>query len=325
MRAQPATPHPDQVISRLADRQHGVVSRRQVLALGVSLDAIRHRVRTGHLIPIHRGIYAVGHRRLRIEGVWLAAVLACGPGAVLSHRDAAALWDLRPTSRAATDITVPTVNGRAKRPGITIHRSRTLSLIDAVGTRDRIPVTDPSRTLLDLADVVSPQALERAFRQAEIKRLYDRRTLEAHLQANPGRHGARAFAQALARRTTGPTTRSTLEAAFLRLCKTNAIPPPDTNVWLDPYEVDFLWPEHRVIAELDSTTDHHTLTAFHVDRAKDAHLTAAGYRVLRFTDRHISEEPRIVVATLVRTLTPPRPRRRGPRPRRTAPLPPPLP
>ena len=286
---------------RLADRQHGVVSRRQLRAAGVTVDEIERRMRSGHLISLHRGVYAVGHQRLRTEGVWLAAVLACGPGAALSHRDAGALWDIRRSSRVLTDVTVPTRNGRGRRPGITTHRPRTLSLGDAVRTHRGIPVTNPSRTLLDLADVVSPQALEKAFAQAEILRLYDRGELERQLASNPGRRGARAFTTALRSRTSGPRTRSDLEREFLQLCADHHIPRPQANVWIDPYEVDFLWPAHRLVVEIDSTTFHDTLTAFHDDRAKDAHLVTAGYTVLRFTDRQLETERDRIVRQL-RTL-----------------------
>ena len=277
-------------MARLAHRQHGVVGRRQLLAAGIGVDLIERRMRSGHLVPLHRGVYAVGHKRLRIEGIWVAAVLACGPGAVLSHRDAAALWNLRRTSRVTTDVTVPTRNGRRQRPGITVHRSSTLSLTDSVLTRHGISVTTPARTLLDLADVVSPQAVEKAFAQAEILRLYDHRALERELTANPGRHGARAFRRSLHRRAPRPMTRSDLEIAFLDLCKDHDVPFPQTNVWLDPYEADCLWPEHRLIVELDFSGYHGTLTAFHDDRAKSNALIAAGYTVLRFTERHIVDE-----------------------------------
>jgi hypothetical protein len=298
MRAQPATPHPDRLISALAERQHGVVGRDQLIAAGLTVDAIRHRVRSRHLVPLHRGVYAVGHRRLRIEGIWMAAVLACGPGAVLSHRDAAALWDIRPNGRSDTDVTVPTTAGRSKRKGITVHRTRTLSITDSVLTRRAIPVTSPARTLIDLADVVPPNHLERAFKQTEILRLYDHKTLEAELRANPGRRGARAFTHELTRRAPRPTTRSELEDVFLALCRAHGIPCPEVNVWLGSYEADFLWREPRVIVEADSTEYHHTLSAFHDDRAKANALTAAGYRVLRFTDRQIEENPKAVADTI---------------------------
>src|SRR3954468_11410053 len=152
MPAQLGPRHPDRVIARLADRQHGVASRQQLLDAGLTVDAVRERVRSRHLIPIHRGVYAVGHKRLRIEGVWIAAVLACGPGAVLSHRDAAALWDLLPAVRAAVHVTVGRP-GRGKRQGLVLHPSELPT--DHVSTRNGIPVPSPSRTLADLASTAT--------------------------------------------------------------------------------------------------------------------------------------------------------------------------
>ena len=190
--------------------------------------------------------------------------------------------------------------GRVHRPGITVHRSRTLT--DAVTTRRHgIAVTTPARTLLDLADVVSPTALDRAFRQAEILRLYDRGALEAALAETPGRRGARAFAKLLDRRIERARTRSDLEILFLDLCRDAGLPLPRCNVQILGYEVDFLWPAERLIVEADSQRFHLTASAFHIDRARDAHLTASGYRVLRFTYRQVTREPAVVAGLLAAT------------------------
>jgi predicted transcriptional regulator of viral defense system len=155
-----AQPPLDVRLAALAKRQHGVVSLGQLLDLGLSLKGIAERVRTGRLHRIHRGVYAVSPARLRTEGYWLAAVLACGPGAVLSHRSAASLWELRAAAAPAIDVTVPSRSGRKRRRGIRVHRSSRLTA-EEVMTREGIPVTTVARTLLDLADVLPSQALKR--------------------------------------------------------------------------------------------------------------------------------------------------------------------
>src|SRR3954471_9971641 len=160
--AKGSAPHRvDREIARLAMRQHGVVARRQLRALGLSNAAVAHRVAAGRLHRVHHGVYAVGHRLLAPRGWWLAAVLACGPGAVLSDASAAALWGLRPSAPIRPDVSVRTSAGRA-RPGVRIHRRAGLRP-DETTTCDGIPVTTPARTVLDLAARLPPRALERVL------------------------------------------------------------------------------------------------------------------------------------------------------------------
>ena len=184
MRTQSTT---EPAIGRIADAQHGVVARAQLLALGLSADAIGRRVRNGRLRPLHRGVYAVGHLVVRREAHWLAAVLACGDDAVLSHATAAAHWGLRPSAATRVDVTVRGAGGR-KRPGLRVHRYALLP--GEITTHEAIPVTTPARTLLDLAAALPRRALERAVDQTEVLRLFDLTALAATISAHQGRAGA---------------------------------------------------------------------------------------------------------------------------------------
>ena len=162
-----ANGHRDRQIASVAARQHGVALLAQLVAAGVTQRAVARRVKSGHLHRVHRGVYAVGHTRLSKEGRWMAAVLAYGDDATLSHRSAAELWGLLPHRNGAVDITVPGAGGRRRRQGIRLHRS--LLLTPAVTSRrNGIPVTNPARTLADLPRVATPEEVRRAIRQAEV-------------------------------------------------------------------------------------------------------------------------------------------------------------
>ncbi len=182
--------HLDHRLAALAAGQHGRVARRQLLALGIGSAAIGRRVANGRLHPVHRGVYAVGHVVRSPAGDWMAAVLACGPLAVLSHRSAAALWDMRPRSPFVPDVCVPTRAGRGQ-PGIAVHRSGTLDARD-VTTHRGIPVTSPARTLIDLAEVVPRRVLERAKDEAEAELRLDWRTVRDAIARPPAGSGQRA-------------------------------------------------------------------------------------------------------------------------------------
>jgi hypothetical protein len=270
-------------VARLALRQWGVASRAQLLAMGLSRGAVEHWLSVGRLQLLYRGVYAVGHAALRPEGHRLAAVLACGPGAVLSHRTAAAHWGLLKTDQTPIDVTAP--RGRHGAPGIRLHRSRCLDARDT--TRNKgIAITTISRTLLDLAATARPSELERALAQTERLRLYDHRAIQATIARNNGHRGTKILAQATSR--TPKWTRNEWEAAFLTLLREAGLPEPQTNEPFHapdhgPCEPDYHWPEHRVIVELDGFETHGTPSAFRNDRAKDAALTAHGHRVMRFT------------------------------------------
>ena len=247
-------------------------------------------------------MYAVGHRVLGLEARWLAAVLACAEGAVLSHRSAAAAWGLRPTAlHSIVDVTVPTRVGRSRK-GITLHRSRVLPASE-VTTHRGIPITTPARTLLDTAPHLSRRQLERALDEAEHLQLLDPGSLTSVVQRNTGHHGTGRLAKTIAGHEAGSTlTRSELEERFLDLCAASAIERPRVNTRVGRFEVDFLWPEQRLVVEVDGHASHGTRAAFERDRARDADLTAAGYRVVRFTYVHVIREPRRVAALVKRLL-----------------------
>jgi hypothetical protein len=235
-------------------RQYGLVTRGQLGELGLGAHGISERIRTGRLHRIRRGVYAVGHAAVRREAYWLAAVLTCGRDAVLSHRSAAALWEIRFSQAATVEVTVPSQAGRLKRHGVRVHRSRRL-VGDDVTVHRRIPVTTVSRTLLDLADILPTQPLKRAIHEAEYRGLLDLMALAATAERNPGRKGAKVLALAK-----GPPelTRSELEDRFLELCRHHHLPSPAVGARVEGFEVDFLWPNERVVVETDGLAAHGT-------------------------------------------------------------------
>ena len=228
MGAQLHTRGVDGAIAALAGRQHGVASRRQLLELGLGRRAIGHRIERGRLHAVHRGVYAVGHRVLSPRGAWMAAVLAVGDDAVLSHRSAAALWGIRPFTGTRVDVSAD--RHLRSRAGLRFHAVRLAP--DEVTTRDAIPVTTPPRTLLDLAAVVPAHQLERAMNEAERQHLADLLSLDAVLRRHAGANGTRALRRALERVQPGglAVTRSDLEARFLTFLDARTIPRPATNV-----------------------------------------------------------------------------------------------
>jgi predicted transcriptional regulator of viral defense system len=287
------------VIGRLAERQHGVVARRQLLAAGVTREAIAHRMRVGRISCLHRGVYAVGHRLLSPEGRWMAAILAAGPSAVLSHRSAAALWGIRPCRSGNVDITTP--SSRRQRPGITWHVANLP--VDEITSLAAIPVTTVPRTLLDLAAVLDHRGTELAMNEAEVRRYADHLSLPALLQRYPRRRGAAKIRAILAAGGLGTAlTRSELEERFLRFLAQRHMPRPELNVPIALrggfVEVDCVWRRARVIAELDGRAVHGTAAAFERDRARDRALSAAGWRVVRITWRQLSEVPRELAADI---------------------------
>jgi very-short-patch-repair endonuclease len=273
-------------LAALAKRQHGVVTWAQLLDLGLGPHGIAERVRTGRLHRIHRGVYAMSPARLRTEGYWLAAVLACGPGAVLSHRSAASLWEIRPSAAQAIDVTVASRAGRKRRRRLLVHRSIRLTAEEVV-TREGIPVTTVARTLLDLADVLPAQALKRAIDEAEYRGRFDLASLHAVVQANPGRRGAKLLDLA-----TEPAqrTRSDLEDDFLAFCRRHRLPRPNVGATIGGYEVDFVWPDAYLIVETDGLAAHRTRRAFEDDRKRDRRTLRAGYRTVRLTDRAMRDD-----------------------------------
>jgi hypothetical protein len=249
----------DEAIAWLARRQHGRVARRQLLALGLGPDAIKYRLAHCRLHVVHRGVYAVGHDAPTMKANWMAAVLAGGEGAKLSHRDGASLWGIRPCSRSLIEVTTP----RSQRPrrGIQFHRSSLPS--DEVTTKDGIPVTTVPRTLFDLATVLRPRQLERALGEAEAMRLWDELSLLDLLRRYPRRAGSRAIRAVLEARNAGAKVfRSDLEVAFLEFLDRFGFPEPELNAEVEGFEVDAVWREQRVVG-----------------RARQPHLSHDGRRL----------------------------------------------
>jgi very-short-patch-repair endonuclease len=285
-------------MAELASRQHGVASTGQLKALGLTWDDIAYRARTGRLHPIHRGVYAVGHRHLTETALFAAAVLAVGPGTALSHASAAALWGIRTSNLRRVNVTV--ARRVRSRPGIRIHAVRALQPTD-VTRRHGIPITTPARTLLDLADVLPLPALERTVHEAEVQHLVDHRRLRAQLERCNGR--SRNLATVIA---DGPTpTRSELEDRALDLFKRHGLPKPQTNVHIHGIEVDFLFADAHLVVETDGYRYHSTAFARRNDTDKQARLEAAGYRVIRLTWRQVTERPQETIRRLGRALTAP--------------------
>lgn len=246
-------------VAQIAARQHGLVTRSQLLRAGFADRAIHHRVATGRLIRVHRAVYAVGHLPPSPHARAMAAVLASGPDAVLSHLSAAALWGL---GRWHRPLEV-TAHSRHRNQGVLVHRSRTLTRAD-VTRHYGIPVTTPARTLADLARVLDPRSLTRAVNDARLRHL---------VRTEPGQ--------------TGPT-RSVFEDAFLAFVHRHGLPTPEVNQLVAGYEVDMLWRPQRLIAELDGRAYHED--TFETDRERDATLTAAGLRVVRVTWRRLTRQ-----------------------------------
>jgi predicted transcriptional regulator of viral defense system len=288
-------------VAAVAALQGGVVSLLQLRALGMSASGVRTWVARGRL---HRGVYAVGHPIVGNAGRSWAAILACGPGAVLSHRSAADLLGLRPSSRRKIDVTVPGPGRRHRE--IDVHCSRTHP--DEVTTCDGIPCTTVARTLLDLADVLPRREVERALERAEMLRTFDLKELEAVLARGDGRRGVPVLRAILADYDEPALTRNELEEAFLAICAEAGVPMPKVNLWIPledgrGYEADFAWPEQHLIVETDGHEAHGTRRAFQYDRRRDRELLVSEWRVIRFTWREVMREPRMVSRTLVALLT----------------------
>jgi very-short-patch-repair endonuclease len=266
---------PDRMAARVAARQHGVITTSQLYRAGIDKSAIARRVAAGRLHRVYQGVYAVGHAALSTEGRWTAAVLASGPGAVLSHRSAAELWQMLEPDDGSIHVTVPVAGGRAKRRGIRIHRHPSLTSAQTTA-RDGIPVTSPARTIEDLRRTERPWKIRRAIRQADF------------IGLPIGDHADR------------DRTRSELERRFLALCRHHHLPSPAVNVRLGRWTVDFMWREPMLIVETDGYGAHRGRQAFEDDRARDNDLAAMGYEVLRFSARRVRDEAD-AVAALIRT------------------------
>jgi hypothetical protein len=287
----------DRVIAELAGLQHGIVARWQLTGLGVGIHPIEGRRRRSQLHLLHRGVYAVGHRPHTAEGRWMAAVLAYGPKTVLSHRSAGQLWGLLPRTGSVPEVTRRVAS--RPRKGLVAHRSQLPA--DEVEVVGRIPVTSVSRTLLDLAAILSRGRLEQALNETEVRQLTSRLSVPDLLRRHAGRRGSSTLRAAL-EDGGGGITRLELERRFAVLVDSHGLPRPlrnaDVAVRGHFFEVDCLWPRQRLVVELDGHAVHGTRRAFENDRERDRLLLAEGWRSIRVTWRQLRDEPRAIVSDL---------------------------
>jgi very-short-patch-repair endonuclease len=254
-------------------------------------------VGAGWLVRLHQGVYAVGHTALTARSHLVAAVYACGPEALASHRAAGGLWGIL---RPAQPIEVTAPRGRKPRAGIVVHRSRHIDDEDRANI-DNIPVTSVARTLVDLADVLPEKHLANAVHEAEVLRLFDLTKIERVLERLPGRKGRHELNRVLsAYRDVQPFTRSRAERLVLEICDEHGLSRPQVNTWIHGHEVDFYWPEADIVLEFDGEAVHRTTRAFHEDRRRDRCLAAKGIHVVRATGR---DEPAALAEELRSILT----------------------
>jgi hypothetical protein len=281
----------------LARRQHGIVARRQLRALGFNARAIEHRIGRGRLHLVAHGVYAVGWPRLTRKRRWMAAVLACGDGAVLSHRSAAALWRIGTEKRGVVDISV-TRRCELRRPGLRVRGRPTLAAEDIL-SKDGIPITTPARTLVDIATELGPIAVERAVNEADKLDLIDPETLRLALEGYSGQPGAPLLRSILDKRTFRLSD-SDLEIFFRPIAAVAGLPPPLSKQIVNGWEVDFYWPDLGLVIETDGLRYHRTASAQTRDARRDRAHALAGMTPLRFTHYEVRYEPARVRAELNR-------------------------
>jgi very-short-patch-repair endonuclease len=278
----------DRRIWTLVRRQHGVVAHRQLRELGLGRSSIRWRVKSGRLHPVRRGVYAVGRPEIGPNGRWMAALLACGPGAVLSHGSAAALWGFGGEPRGLVEVSLP-AGMRSRRPGIRAHRRAMLSP-DEVTEHEGIPVTTPIRTLIDQATQLAPARLERAVNEADKLERVQADVLYAALDNHSGEPGVGPL-----RKLLDPLhfrlSDSELERAMRPVAKGAGLPVPETKAWVNDYEVDFFWPKLGIVVEADGLRYHRTASQQRRGLERDQVHIAAGLWPLRFSHWQIAREP----------------------------------
>lgn len=300
-----AQPHPVELraghrpLGDLASRQHGVVSVSQLQAMGYSSSAIGRAADSGRLHRLDRSVYAVGHTNLSLHGQCLAAVFACGPGAVLSHYSAAWLLELARWSPEPFHVTGPVA--RHPRLPVRIHRTRRLEDADW-DLVEGIPVSTVPRLLLDLAAFVKPKSLDRLIERSEERGLFDLRRVEDLLSRTVGHHGHGRLRKAIALYKPSSFTRSGVEKRFLELCVQAGLPQPRMNYVEEGFELDCYWPEFRFAVELDVFETHGTRAAFERDRKRQEDLLLLGIGMTRVTGPRLEREPDEVIARVARLL-----------------------
>jgi very-short-patch-repair endonuclease len=292
--------HVERAVASIAAVQDNIVTREQLIAAGVGRGAIGYRQRAGVIHRLYRGVYLVGHAPATQTGRARAAVLACGENAVLSHRSAAELWGLLPELEAVVDVTVIASNPGV-RPGIQRHRATELPSTEIRHIRG-IPVTSPARTICDLAGAGRSHDAEEALEESRVRRLVTDSQLRAIIDRSPTRAGSALIRALLASENGAGYTRSKAERTMRALVRSAELPQPLVNAQLHGFLVDFLWPEQRLVVEVDGYEFHQDRAAFERDRRRDQILTAAGYRVIRVTWRQLRDEPLAVIARLSQAL-----------------------
>ena len=284
---------------QLAGRQHGIVTRRQLLALGFGRRSIQHRVERGRLFPVSLGVYAVGWPALNQKRLWMAAVLAGGEGALLSHRSAAALWEIGKERSDGIDVSVQR-RCELRRPGIRF-RGRPRLAAENIVRRDDIPVTSPIQTLVDLATELEPIPLERAVNDADKRGLIDPETLREELACYCSQAGVRPLRQLLDK-LFFQLSDSDLEIYFRRIVKAAKLPMPLSKQRVNNFEVDFFWPEVGLVVETDGLRYHRTPSAQLKDARRDRAHVMAGMSPLRFAHYEVRHEPGRVRVALTQTI-----------------------
>ena len=278
----------DRRIWALVERQHGVVAHRQLQQLGLGRSSIRWRVKSGRLHPVRRGVYAVGRPQLSRLGHWMAAVLACGDGAVLSHSSAAALWGFGSERRGLIEVSLPP-GRRCRRPGIRAYRRAALKPEDLT-EHEGIPVTGPVRTLIDEATRLPPRRLERAVNEADKLERVEADVLYARLDDYRGEAGVGPL-----RKLLDPLhfrlSDSDLEQAMRPIARAVGLSVPETKAWVNGYEVDFFWPELGIVVEADGLKYHRTASQQRRGLERDQAHLAAGLWPLRFSHWQVAREP----------------------------------
>ncbi len=287
-------------IAWVAARQLGLITAAQLHAAGVGRGSIEWRLANGALHRVFRGVYLVGHSIFAPGSLEFAAVLACGDRTIVSHRSAAALWKLASAPEGEAEVTVVARDCRP-REGLRVHTVERLSATDR-GRCSGIPITSPARTIIDFAATAGAEELERAIAEAQALRLTTEPQILAAAERAPNRAGV-ANVRAILRQPGGPKrTRSAGERAMLRLIRAARLPEPRTNHLVAGYTADYLWPEERLIVELDSRDFHTTPWAFERDHRRDIVHKDAGYEVLRVSGRQLDDAPFYIGAVIARAL-----------------------
>jgi very-short-patch-repair endonuclease len=291
----------DRAIAELASRQHNIVAIWQLVPLGYSTAGVQRRVEARRLHRLYGGVYAVGSPKVTQKGRWMAAVLACGPGAALSHRSAIALHGLRPGPGPRwPDVSAP--RSRDGQRGLKLHRPRELPDQDRVIV-DGIPVTSIRRAVLEYAAVARPLEVRLALEAADRRGEVDGAAVNWLIENSRGRRSGRALRAMLAQYAEPPMTRSELEKRFLMIVRDAEIPTPSCNVVVAGHLVDYWWPRQRLVVELDGYEFHRTRDKFDSDRREDRELRLAGIEVLRFTDPDLKHAPLRTGAEVIQMLS----------------------